>query len=189
MGLESLARVEAKRVVGLDCSTKSLAFAVFEDGEPVTCGEVWFEGEDVLDRLDDAGDKTKALVDSGVLKADYIVMEAAIYANNMQVAIKLAYVFGAVLRELMTQNPVVVQKAPISWQTAIGNPNLTKEEKEAIKRDNPNKSQNWYQGEGRRIRKERTMDIARGYFDIAAGSDNVSDAVGIALAAIRTDIR
>ena len=184
-----MARVEAKRVVGLDCSTKSLAFAVFEGGEPVTCGEVFFEGADVLDRLDDAGDKTKALVDSGVLKADYIAMEAAIYANNMQVAIKLAYVFGAVLRELMTQNPVVVQKAPISWQTAIGNPNLTKEEKEQIKRDHPNKSTTWYKAEGRRIRKERTMGIASQYFSIDSGSDNVGDAIGIALAAIKTDVR
>lgn len=189
MGIEKLAKAKAKRVIGIDCSTNSLAFAVFDGGKPVTCGEVEFEGADVFERLDDAGSKTKALVEAGVLKADYIAMEAAIYANNMQVAIKLAYVYGAVLRELMVANPKVVQKAPISWQTAIGNGNLKQHEKDQIRNDNPGQKESWYKERGRRIRKERTLNIAQQHFDISSCSDNVGDAVGIALAVLKDDIR
>lgn len=176
-------------MIGIDCSTNSLAFAIFDDGVPVQCGEIQLEGASVFERLDDAGDKTKALVEAGVLKADYIVMEAAIYTNNIQTAIKLAYVYGAVLRELMVLNPVVVEKAPISWQTAIGNPNLKAPEKQAIKDDYPGKSASWYKEAGRKMRKRRTLEIARQYFDIEDGSDNVGDAVGIALAAIKQDVK
>jgi Holliday junction resolvasome RuvABC endonuclease subunit len=189
MGIETLARVKAKRVIGIDCSTNSLAFAVFENGKPVSCGEVEFEGASVMDRLDDAGDKAKALVESGVLVGDYVAMEAAVYVNNIQTAIDLAYVYGAVLRELMVSNPVVVQKAPLSWQTAIGNPPLKKAEKDAFRTDFPGKSDSWYKTWGRSVRKQRTLDIAKRYFDISTDSDNVGDAVGIALAVIRDDVR
>jgi Holliday junction resolvasome RuvABC endonuclease subunit len=189
MGIESLAKTKARRVIGLDCSTKSLAFAVFEDGKPVACGEVTFEGSTVMDRLDDAGDKAKALVDSGVLVGDYVALESAVFVNNIQTAIDLAYVYGAILRELMVLNPIVTKKAPLEWQTAIGNPPLTKVEKEQIRNDTPGKSDNWYKSRGREIRKHRTLDIAKRYFDIPGDSDNVGDAVGIALSVLRDDIR
>lgn len=189
MGIKMLSRVKAKRVVGIDCSTNSLAFAVFEDGKPIQCGEVMFDGASTMERLADAGDKTKALVDAGVLVGDYIAMESAIYVNNMQTAIDLAYVYGAVLRELMVVNPTVVKKAPISWQTAIGNPNLTKQEKDHIKDEYPDKSVSWYRARGREIRKQRTLDIARKHFDISTDSDNVGDAVGVALSVILQDVK
>lgn len=189
MGIETLAKTKAKRVIGIDCSTNSLAFAIFEDGRPLQCGEIQFDGADVFERLSDAGNKTKSLVDAGILKGDFIAMEAAIFANNMQTAIKLAYVYGAVLRELMVVNIKVIQKAPISWQTAIGNPNLTKSEKDRIKNDNPGKKTSWYRNESRKIRKQRTLDIARQHFDISSGSDNIGDAVGVALACLDEDIR
>lgn len=189
MKLQDLAKVKAARVIGLDCSTKSLAFAVFDGGKPWWCGEITFEGSTPFERLLDAKRKVRNLVESGMLRGDYIAMEAAIYANNMQTAIKLAYVYGAVLGELMENNPVVVEKAPISWQTAIGNPNLTKQEKERIKNENPGKSDSWYKSRGREMRKHRTLDIARQHFNISSGSDNVGDAVGVALAVIRDDIR
>lgn len=187
--LDSLTKTKASRVIGIDCSTNSIAFAVFEDKEPVQCGEVELEGDTVFNRLSDAGRKTKALVDSGVLVGDYIAMEEAIYTNNMQTAIKLAMVYGAVLRELMVKSPVVVGKAPISWQTTIGNPNLKKHEKEAIMKEFPGKSKSWYKEKGRQIRKQRTLDIAKQYFKIEDDSDNVGDAVGIALAVIKTEIQ
>jgi hypothetical protein len=81
----------------------------------------------------------------------------------------------------MESNPEVHKVAPISWQSGIGNPNLKKAEKDAIQKEFPGKSKSWYQNKGREIRKARTLEIARGYFSIHDGSDNVGDAVGIAL--------
>lgn len=75
--------------------------------------------------------------------------------------------------------------APISWQSKIGVPNLKAHEKAAIQAEFPGRSKSWYQNKGREIRKARILAIARQYFDIADGSDNVGDAVGIALHASR----
>lgn len=176
-----MVRKRANRVIGIDASTNSLAFAVFENDLPVQCGEVKFVGSTVFERLVDAKAKTRALVDSGVLKADYVAIEAAIMVRNVQTAIDLAYVYGAIIGELMENNPEVHKIAPITWQSSIGNKNLTKAEKEQIQKDYPNKSKSWYQNKGRQIRKQRTLDIARQHFTIADGSDNVGDAVGLAL--------
>jgi hypothetical protein len=101
--------------------------------------------------------------------------------RNIQVAIDLAYVYGAIIGELMAFNPQVHKVAPISWQSGIGNPNLKKHEKEAIQNEFPDKSKTWYSNKGREIRKQRTLDIARKYFEIPSNSDNIGDAVGLAL--------
>lgn len=181
MSLGKLTKFTASRVIGIDASTNSLAFAIFEDGKPVKCGEVFFKGATVFERLKDAKAKTRALVESGVLKGDYIAIESAVMVRNIQTAIDLAYVYGAIIGELMAFNPQVHKVAPISWQSGIGNPNLKKAEKEKIQKDFPGKSKTWYQNKGREIRKGRTMDIARQYFLIPSDSDNVGDAVGLAL--------
>lgn len=175
----------AHRVIGIDASTNSLAFAVFEGDKPIKCGEIKFKGRSVFERLKDAKKKTKALVDAGVLSGDYIAIESAIMVRNVQTAIDLAYVYGAILGELGLATKELEKVAPISWQSGIGNPNLKAAEKAAIQAEFPGKSKTWYQNKGREIRKARTLAIAREYFTIADGSDNVGDAVGIALFASR----
>jgi len=180
MNYTDLTKRKAGRVIGIDCSTNSLAYAIFEHGKPVTCGEVFFTGADIYERLNDARRKTQALVDAGLLVGDYVGMEAAIAAKSGAVTIKLSYVYGAVLAVLM-QNKMEVQTVyPITWQTYIGNPNLKKHEKEQLRVDHPGRKASWYQNEGRKMRKQRTLDFAKQYFTIASNSDNVGDAVGIA---------
>jgi len=181
MGIGNLTKVKAKRVIGIDCSTNSLAFAIFEGETPVKCGEVFFKGATVFERLKDAKRLTKGLVEDGTLRADYIAIESAIMVRNIQTAIDLAYVYGAVIGELMASNPEVHKVAPISWQSSIGNPNLKKAEKDQIKLDYPGKSATWYSNKGRELRKARTLSIAKEFFTIPGDSDNVGDAVGLAL--------
>lgn len=180
MGYAELTKRKAGRVIGIDCSTQSLAYAIFDNGEAVTCGEVFFNGADVYERLNDARRKTQALVDSGILVGDYVGMEAAIGGKSPQVTIKLSYIFGAVLSVLMQNKMEVKTVAPVTWQSYIGNPLLKKDEKEKLRADNPDRKPSWYQNEGRKIRKQRTLDFAKQYFTIAGDSDNVGDAVGIA---------
>jgi hypothetical protein len=68
--INTLTKVKAKRTCGIDASTNSLAFAVFEGETPIYCGEVKFNGSNVFERLKDAKVKTRALVEAGYLKAD-----------------------------------------------------------------------------------------------------------------------
>lgn len=180
MSIADLVKVKGTRVIGIDCSTNSLAYAVFDNQKPVVCGEVTFQGSNVFERLNDARTKAQALVDLGILKGDYIAIESAIMVRNVQVAIKLAYVYGAVMSVLMQNKMRVEEVAPISWQSYYGVPNLKKEEKEQIKNDFPDKSKTWYQNKGREIRKQRILDKSKEFFSIPSDSDNVGDAVGIA---------
>lgn len=179
MDYSKLTKRKARRVVGIDCSTQSLAYAIFEDDSPILCGELFFNGSDIYERLNDARRKTQALVDTGVLVGDYVGMEAAIAGKSAQVTIKLSYVYGAVLSVLMQNKMQVETVAPITWQTYIGNPNLKKHEKEKLREDNPGRKDSWYQNEGRKLRKRRTLEFAKQYFSIPTDSDNVGDAVGI----------
>lgn len=171
---------KAKRVIGIDASTNSLAFAIYEDGTPIKCGEIKFNGSSVFERLKDAKKKARALVKTGVWDADYIAIESAIMVRNIQTAIDLAYVYGAIVSELSEATAEMHKVAPITWQSGIGVPNLKKAEKDAIQKEFPGKSKSWYQNKGRQIRKQRILDIAREHFEIADGSDNVGDACGIA---------
>jgi len=183
MGItEVMTKVRAKRVCGIDASTNSLAFAIMEGETPIKCGEITFKGSSVFERLKDARRKVRSLVKAGVFDGvDFIAIESAIMVRNVQVAIDLAYVFGAIISELSETCRELHKVAPISWQSGIGNPNLKAAEKAAIMAEFPGKSKTWYQNKGRAIRKARTLAIARNYFKIEDGSDNVGDAVGIAL--------
>lgn len=189
MGIGALTKKKASRVIGIDSSTNSIAFAVFEDGKPVQCGEVKFIGKTVFERLLDARKKVGALVAAGILRGDYVAVESTVMVRNHQTAIDMAYVLGAILSELMVNNPEVHKIAPISWQSGIGNPNLTTAEKDKIKNEFPGKSKQWYSNKGREIRKQRTLAIARNHFTIPDGSDNIGDAVGIALFINKTLVR
>lgn len=188
MGIaQTMTRVKAKRVCGLDASTKSLAFAVMEGENPIQCGEIHFKGSTPFERLKDARKKVRALVRAGTFDGvEFIAIESAIMVRNVQVAIDLAYVYGVIIGELSEVCKELHKVAPISWQSGIGNPNLKAAEKLVIQAEFPGKSKTWYQNKGREIRKARTLAIAREYFKIEDGSDNVGDAVGIALHSART---
>lgn len=182
MGIGSLTKPQGNRIIGIDASTNSLAYAVIENGKPIECGEEFFKGANVFERLSHAKRITESLVSQGILKADYIAIEAAVRVNSPKVFSNLSYVYGAIIGELMVSNPEVHEIYPISWQTGIGNPNLKPKEKEALKIASPGKSDSWYKNEGRKMRKQRTLVIARDKgFLIPSNSDNIGDACGLAI--------
>ena len=109
--------------------------------------------------------------------------------RSTSVAIKMAYVFGAVIAALLKKGATVIEVPPISWQSFIGNKNLTLAEKNAIKKEFPGKSASWYQNKGRQIRKQRTIDFAKDNFGIELESDNVADSLGIAWWAVQNKTR
>lgn len=164
--------------MGIDCSTVSLAFAILEDGKPVKWGEIAIDGEDVFNRLPDVRKKMEALRDE--FQVDAIAFERAVMVRSVEVAIKLAYVFGAALSVLCEDGVVVTGVYPISWQSYIGNPNLTPTEKAALIKKHPGKSKAWYLQAGREIRKNRTRQWVKKTYGIDCESDNVSDSFGLA---------
>lgn len=187
MSLSDIHKTKAQRVMGIDCSTKSIAFTIFDGVNFHKCGEVFFTGATVFERVHDANVKTLALFES--FSPDFVAIEAAIMVRSTSVAIKMAYVFGAVIAALLKKGATVIEVPPISWQSFIGNKNLTLAEKNAIKMEFPGKSASWYQNKGRLMRKQRTIDFAKREFGVELESDNVADSLGIAWWAVQNKTR
>jgi hypothetical protein len=148
---------------------------------PIKWGEIQFDGSDVYERILDAKRKIKSFKNE--LDTDFVVIEAAISVKSVATGMKMAYVFGAIMGELLSDNVEVVEVHPITWQSYLGNKNYTKAEKEAIKLEFPGKSDNWIKGKIRERRKQRTIDFVR-TLGIKTESDNVADAAGIAWYAV-----
>ena len=181
MSLAKLAKPKVHKILGIDASTNSLAFCLMEDKVAVKWGEINFSGSDVYERILDAKKKVKSFKNS--LDYDFVVIEAAISVKSVHTGMKMAYVFGAIMGELLSDNVEVVEVHPITWQSYLGNKNYTKAEKDAIRAEFPDKSDNWIKGKIRERRKQRTIDFARN-LGIQTESDNVADAAGIAWYAV-----
>ena len=152
-----------------------------EEKVPIKWGEINFDGSDIYQRILDAKKKIKSFKNQ--LDTDFVVIEAAISVKSVHTGIKMAYVFGAIMGELLSDNVQVVEVHPITWQSYLGNKNFTKSEKEAIKNEFPGKSDTWIKGKIRERRKQRTIDFA-GTLGVQTESDNVADATGIAWYAV-----
>jgi len=168
-------------VLGIDASTNSIAFCLMKDKKAVKWGEITFEGSDIYQRILDAKRKIKAFKKE--LDTDFVVIEAAISVKSVHTGIKMAYVFGAIMGELLSDNMQVVEVHPITWQSYLGNKNFNKAEKQAVKNEFPGKSETWYKGKIRELRKARTIEFAKN-MGIDTKSDNVADAAGIAWYAV-----
>lgn len=179
MSLAKLKKNNVNRILGVDASTNSLAFCVIENKKIIKYGEVFFYGQDIYSRILDAKRKISALRAQGFFDVDYMAIEAAVMVKSANTGIKLAYVFGAIIGEILSDNIKVVEVHPITWQSFIGNKNFTKQEKQEIKKQYPDKSENWIKGKIREIRKGKTNEFARSK-GVHTSSDNVSDAMGIA---------
>lgn len=176
MPLSDLKR-RPNRILGVDASTNTIAFCLIEDKTPVKWGEITFKGSNVYDRILDAKRKVRAF--KAELDYDFLAIEAAVMVRSANTGLKMAYVFGAIMGELVTDSVMVKEVAPISWQSYIGNKNFTKAQKEEVRKQFPGKSENWYKNKVREIRKQKTMDFVKD-LGVSTVNDNVADATGIA---------
>ena len=178
MTLASLKKTQANRVLGIDASTNSIAFCLMEDDVPLKWGKINLSGEDIYDKIHNAKVKMALMLDE--LKSDYIVVEGAVFVKSADAVIKLSYVYGVVIAELMSTGAKVITIAPSSWQAYIGNKNPTKEEKAAIRLKSPGYADSWYQNQLRNMRKQRTVDYFNKKYNLSLTDFDVADSFGIA---------
>jgi Holliday junction resolvasome RuvABC endonuclease subunit len=178
MSIAKLKKTKGKRIIGIDASTKSVAFGVFDEQELVTWGEIVFKGNNVWERLADGQSKVAGLIKR--FDSDVIVFESAVYVQNKKTVILLAYSFGAIVSAIMKNGATVQELSPIEWQRAIGNNPFRKEEKEAVQKEFPGKSKSWYSNKYRELRKARTAAWVENTYGVKLDNDNVSDAIAIA---------
>ena len=177
MSLIKLIKPKAKNVLGIDLSTNSFAFCIF-DGKPVSWGKINFSGETIYDKIVDSNKKTRGVRE--LIAVDYICIESAIMVRSQDVAIKMAMIVGAVVSALADSKDMIVTVPPSAWQPFIGNKNFTKAEKEQLKITYPNKSETWYRTKIRDIRKNRTINFFNTKYDLSIDDHDIGDAMGIA---------
>ena len=178
MTLASLKKTKANRVLGIDASTNSIAFCLMENNTPLKWGKINLVGNDIYQKMYDAKVKTSAMLEE--LKADYIVVEGAVLVRSADAVIKLSYVYGVVIAELMSTGAEVITISPTAWQAYIGNKNPTKEEKVGIRLANPGYADSWYKNQLRNMRKQRTVDYFNKKYSISLDDFDVADSFGIA---------
>lgn len=184
MAISRLFKPKASTVMGIDASTNSLAFCIMREGEPIKWGEIFFQGADVDERMLSAKRRTRALAEE--FKVDYVAIEKVVKVKSAEVAIKMSYVVGQIIGELLDAGAKQVHQVyPITWQSYIGNNNFTRAETAALKADNPGRSASWLAAKRRSIRKQRTMDFFNTKFGLELESDNVGDAFGLSWYASR----
>jgi Holliday junction resolvasome RuvABC endonuclease subunit len=178
MTLASLKKTQANRVLGIDASTNSVAFCLMENDKPLKWGKIEFTGSEIYDKIYDAKVKMHAMLNE--LKSDYIVVEGAVLVRSPDAVIKLSYVYGVVIAELMSTGAKVITISPTAWQAYIGNKNSTKDEKEAIRVKNPGYAESWYKNKLRNMRKQRTVDYFNDKYNLLLDDFDVADSFGIA---------
>jgi Holliday junction resolvasome RuvABC endonuclease subunit len=178
MTLASLIKTKANRVLGIDASTTSIAFCLMENDTPIKWGKINLVGNDIYEKIHDAKNKMHTML--GELKSDYIAVEGAILVRSPDAVIKLSYVYGVVIAELMSTGASVITISPSSWQAYIGNKNPTKEEKAAIRLKSPGYADSWYKNQLRNMRKQRTADYFNKKYGLDVVDFDVADSFGIA---------
>jgi hypothetical protein len=173
------AEAQPKTICAIDASTNSLAFALFVDNDLSSIGKIHFDGNNIYEKVMDAGKKVKAFFDiyDGF---EAIVIEHTVFMNSPKTAADLALVQGAILGSAgQSGTKVIGRVSPITWQNFIGNKKISKEEQLLIRAQNPGKSVSWYKAYERMLRKERTINFININYDRTITDNDVADACGI----------
>jgi len=167
------------KICAIDASTNSLAFALFSGDDLESVGKINFEGNDVYEKVIDAGKKVKAFFDIyGGFEA--IIIEHTVFMNSPKTAADLALVQGAILGAAGQSGTKIIGKvSPITWQNFIGNKKISKEEQLLIRSQVPGKSESYYKAHERMLRKERTIKFVNTIYDRSITDNDVADACGI----------
>ena len=174
----SLISSQPKTICAIDASTNSLAFAIFEDKKLIRFGKIIFQGSNTYKKVGDAARKCLSFFKQ--FNIDSIVIEHTVFINSPKTAADLALVQGAMLGAAQINGIKVAGSVnPITWQSFIGNTKLSAVEKQQLRKDNPGKSESWYKGQEREIRKNKTIRYVSTYYNKPISDNDVADAVGI----------
>jgi hypothetical protein len=173
------AEAQPKTICAIDASTNSLAFALFVGNQLESIGKISFEGNNIYEKVMDAGKKVKAFFDIyGGFEA--IVIEHTVFMNSPKTAADLALVQGAILGSAgQSGTKIIGRVSPITWQIFMGNGKISKEEQLLIRSQNPGKSDSYYKAHERMLRKERTIKFININYDRTITDNDVADACGI----------
>jgi Holliday junction resolvasome RuvABC endonuclease subunit len=176
MSLMQAKRADAKRILGIDASTNSVAFTLFVDGKPSRWGKIEMDG-DIYEKVRQS--RVRFADAMKELNPDYVVIESAILVRSPDASIKIAMVVGSIIGSLEKHVRVITVK-PTEWQNYIGNRNWTKVQKDSFKVEHPGYKESWYSNKIREKRKQFTVDYFNKKYSIELDDFDVADSFGVA---------
>jgi Holliday junction resolvasome RuvABC endonuclease subunit len=166
------------RIMSIDASTTSIAYAVFEGKQLVISGKVEFSGKDVYQKIASAIGSVVTVIQD--LNPEAVVIERAVFINSPKTMSELSMVQGAILAGASLAGVKIFKGTnPIAWQSYIGNGKLTKDAKILMRKLNPNKSESWYKQNEREARKQKTINFVNINYDLDISDNDIADAIGI----------
>ena len=183
--LSEVAKISApKNFCAVDASTQSMAFAHFVNHELSSYGKIVFSGNTIYEKIGDTAHKTSSFFNA--YPVDVMLIEKTIFANSPQVAANLALSQGSLIGAAKLGGvEKVYGVTPIAWQSFIGTRLLTTDEKSAIRKKTPGKSNSWYKSQEREKRKQKTIFTINNEFDINIDDNDIADACGIGMYALK----
>lgn len=163
-------------IMAIDASTTSIAFAIFDNSKLVQFGKISFSGTNVYDKVVDAAKKLRPYFKQ-YASVHAVVIEHTVFMNSPKTAADLALVQGSILGAAGVKT--IRSVAPITWQNFIGNKKFSKEEKLAMRKEFPGKSESWYKQQERESRKQKTINFININYDVNVADNDVADAIAI----------
>lgn len=162
--------IDRSRVLALDPSTHSVAFAMVMDGKPVHWGKIQLHKKsDLTEKLV----MTYQIVDELIQKYDptYVVIEQTIMVQNPLTTRVLSYVVGSMILNFALRGIDVTDVPPMTVKNYHGYKRVTKKMEQELGKK-----------EAAHLRKSQIQDKVVAMFPYCATSDDdVSDACSIAL--------
>lgn len=166
---------DVKRIMGVDCSSNSFAFSVFEGDVLKHYGDIRFGKGDIHHRINRAQEQIRAMKPVWG-DIDSIYYESAVYIQNKQTVILLSMALGAAIAPVVTDDTLVFPTHPMNWQRTM-NPPFTKEQRVKIADKYQDKSASWIKNKTRLLHKEKSIRQVEKLYGVVTTSDDVSDAI------------
>lgn len=171
------------KYLGIDASSRSIAWGLIDENDLLQYGEIFMNYSDFDLRLR----QIRKILETPFIfnifdQADFIVFERAIIGPNKEVALKLAQMFGTMKSVLLDTHGKLIEAPPMSWQESIGNPVLRGQARREFIMLHPEWKTKGQADKGvREYRKSLTQNIVKDHFDQLIESDNITDAIGLAI--------
>lgn len=166
------------KIIAIDASTTSIAYAVFENKKLILNGKVEFSGKNVYQKISSAIDSVVDVMKK--INAEALVIERAVFINSPKTMSELSMVQGAILAGASLAGIKIFKGTnPIAWQTYIGNGKITKDAKLLMRKTNPGRSESWYKQFEREVRKQKTINFININYDLEISDNDIADAIGI----------
>jgi len=167
---------KSNRIMGIDNSTQSLAYCIFNGKDPESWGEINFTGNNTFERLPDIRKQLESF--SKDVEVDIIGIEQTTRVNSQKTAILLAMAAGVVI-SFLAEKAKVVEVSVSTWQSKTSKPSLSKLEKSAFKKASPGRTASWYKNQFRIQSKQRTIDWVKDTYGVELTSNNIADAFAL----------